>query len=67
MPLVRAGRKYLGMSRNTAYSAARAGQIPAFKICGRWFVSIPAMEKMLQSGISFESRTKLSTEENRAP
>lgn len=42
--------KILGIGRNSAYNAAKAGEIPAIRIGGRWRVSKPALDKMLEEG-----------------
>ena len=38
----------LGVSRNTAYEAARRGEIPTIKIGGRILVPRSALERMLE-------------------
>ena len=40
--------KILGISRNAAYEAANAGQIPIIRLGGRMVVPIPAFERMLE-------------------
>lgn len=40
--------KFLGISRNTAYEAANAGNIPTIRIGRRILVPISALEKLLQ-------------------
>jgi hypothetical protein len=47
MGVVEAGRRYFDLGRDASYAAAKAGQIPCVKIGGRFFASIPAIEKML--------------------
>jgi excisionase family DNA binding protein len=39
----------LGISRNTAYEAARAGQLPILRLGHRLLVPVPALLRMLDS------------------
>jgi excisionase family DNA binding protein len=39
----------LGISRNAAYAAVNAGEIPAIRIRRRWLVPVVAFERMLES------------------
>jgi len=39
----------LGISRNSAYEAARTGQLPARRLGRRWLVPVPALLRMLES------------------
>lgn len=41
--------KVLGISRNTAYDAARNGQLPTVKIGRRFLVPKAALDRMLES------------------
>ena len=47
MSVEEAGRR-LGVCRNKAYEAARAGQIPVIRIGKRMLVPIAALERLLQ-------------------
>jgi Helix-turn-helix domain len=38
----------MGVGRNTAYEAARAGEIPTLKIRGRVLVCVPALLRQLE-------------------
>jgi hypothetical protein len=38
----------MGVGRNTAYEAARAGEIPTIKIRGRILVCVPALLRQLE-------------------
>jgi excisionase family DNA binding protein len=42
-----AGQRYLGLSRNGSYEAAKRGEIPTIKIGRLHRVPVRAMEKML--------------------
>jgi len=42
-----AGQRYFGLGRNASYAAATRGDLPTIKVGGRIFVSIPALERML--------------------
>lgn len=44
-----AGRR-LGVSKNTAYAAAKRGEIPTIKIGKRLLVPLAAFERMLETG-----------------
>lgn len=44
----RAG-ELLGLSRNSAYAAAKNGQLPVLKIGKRYLVPLRALEAMLES------------------
>ncbi len=44
--------KVLGISVKTAYEGCKKGEIPAFKIMGRWIVPKPALDKMLNGDLS---------------
>ena len=44
--------KVLGISVKTAYEGCKKGDIPAFKIMGRWIVPKPALDKMLNGDLS---------------
>jgi hypothetical protein len=46
-----AGRRYFGLGKNASYEAARTGEFPVIKIGGRLFVSVLAMERMLDGDI----------------
>lgn len=50
-----AGRA-LGVSRNTAYAAARSGEIPVVRFGGRLLVPRRALERMLEERASNASR-----------
>jgi excisionase family DNA binding protein len=39
----------LGISRNAAYAAVNAGQIPAIRVGRRWLVPKIAFERMLEN------------------
>lgn len=49
MSVSEAGRK-LGLSRNTAYEAAKRGDIPVLKIGRRLLVPVAALERLLDGG-----------------
>ena len=44
--------KVLGISVKTAYQGCEKGDIPAFKIMGRWIVPKPALDKMLNGDLT---------------
>lgn len=48
MGVVAAGRHYFGIGEAASYAAAKAGEIPCVRIGGRWFASVPAIERMIQ-------------------
>ena len=57
MSVPAAGRKYLGVGKNTAYAAARSGQIPTIRIGRLLRVPIAAMERLLERvGESLDDR-----------
>jgi excisionase family DNA binding protein len=43
-----AGRRYFGLSKNTAYAAAERGEIPTIKVGRLLRVPVRAMEQMLE-------------------
>jgi excisionase family DNA binding protein len=43
--------KLLGVSKGTAYEAARRGEIPTIRIGKRILVPVAALERMLQGGV----------------
>jgi len=47
MSVPEAGQRYFGLGRNASYAAATRGDLPTIKVGGRIFVSIPALERML--------------------
>jgi hypothetical protein len=49
MTVPEAGKKYFGLSRNAAYSAAKNGDIPIIKIGKLLRVPIRALEEMLNA------------------
>lgn len=44
-----AGRQYFGLGRNASYEAAARGDLPTIRIGGRLFVSVVALERMLEN------------------
>jgi len=46
--------KRLGVGRNKAYEAARAGQIPTIRIGKRLLVPIAAFERMLETPVCYQ-------------
>ena len=53
---------YLGIGRNTAYEAARTGEIPTIRIGGRIVVPELALERLLESAIPGGDTRSLSTD-----
>lgn len=49
MTVPEAGERYLGLSRNASYAAAKRGEIPTIRVGGRIFVPIAAMERTLEN------------------
>ena len=47
MSVPEAWQRYFGLGRNASYAAATRGDLPTIKVGGRIFVSIPALERML--------------------
>lgn len=39
--------KIVGVGRNTAYDAARAGEVPTIRVRGRILVSVPLLRRQL--------------------
>ena len=44
-----AGRRYLGLSRNSSYAAAERGEIPTIRVGRLLRVPVRAMERMLDA------------------
>ena len=49
---VREAAKILGIGRDSAYAAARKGEIPTIRIGRRLLVPIDALERMLQGQVN---------------
>ncbi len=56
----------LGISRNTAYEAARTGQLPILRLGRRLLVPVPALLRMLESEDDSENGAELDSQEREA-
>jgi excisionase family DNA binding protein len=50
--------KYLRISRSTAYTMMRSGQLPAHKVGGRWRIAKADLDAMLAGRPAAESETE---------
>jgi hypothetical protein len=48
MSVPEAGRAYFGLKPHAAYAAAKKGRLPIIRMGRRIWVSVPALEKMLE-------------------
>ena len=56
----------LGISRNTAYEAARTGQLPILRLGRRLLVPVPALLRMLESEDAPGNGAELDSQEPEA-